>query len=127
MYKTRIALAFGNLLLLIAASSSYAAATETLKPLGQAQESTGKNIQKGPDNKGLHNAGGRLQINQERMENKRAEQKAKRRAKKIVTIRKTHKQLDEASEREKSAPQERMERMEKTERERPGKTERPNR
>jgi len=124
MYKTGIALAFGSWLLLIAAGSSSAATTETREPLGQAQESVDKNLQKNPDNKGLQNAAGRLQVNQERIEKKRGGQKSKRRTKKVVAVKKPPKQSDKASERE-PAQQERTERMERIER--PGNPGRPNR
>ena len=115
MYKTRIALAFGSLLLLIATGSSSAATTETQEPLGHAQESVDRNLQKNPDNKGLQNAAGRLQVNQDRIKKKRLEQRSKRRAKKIVAVKKPPKQSDSASEREKPTQQERMERMERIE------------
>lgn len=126
MYKTGISLAFGSLLLSIPVGSSSAATHETREPLGHAQESIDKNLQKNPDNKGLQNAAGRLQVNQERIEKKRVVQKSKRRAKKIVAVKKPPKQSDKASEREKKpTQQERMERMERIEH--PGKMERPNR
>jgi hypothetical protein len=126
MYKTRIALAFGVLLQLFAASPGFSATAGSREPLSQAQESVDKNLQKSPDNKGLQNAAGRLQANQERIESKRTGQKkAKRRAKKVVKIRKAPKQPEVAQERERSEPPEGMERTERSES--PGKAARPSR
>lgn len=82
MYKTKTAIAVGTLLLLGVASTSYAADPATKQPMDQAVKSVDKNLAKDPDNKGLQNAAGQLQTNQERQDKKRAEQKAKRQDKK---------------------------------------------
>lgn len=117
MNKTRIAITVGTAFLLSVASMSYAADTATKQPMDQAVKSVDKNLAKDPDNKGLQNAAGRLQTNQERHEKKRAEKEARRKAK-----------IERKEARHQAKINQRAEKMERPEKaERPEKMERPNR
>ncbi len=88
MYKLKFAIAVGSALLLGAASASYAAdkpttgsttsTNPTHVPLSQGVTSVNSNLAKDPDNKGLQNASEKLEANQTRIAEKRADQAEKR-------------------------------------------------
>ena len=109
MKKTISTITVGTLLLLGAASTSHAAdaATKQKQPLDQAIKSVDKNLAKNPENKGLQNAAGRLQTNQERHDKKRDARKEKRHEKR-------DKWTEKRSEHERAERSERAERHEQT-------------
>ena len=140
MYKIKTVIAIATLSLLSFASAGYAADPVTKQPLDQAIESVDQNLAKDPDNKGLQNAADRLQTNQQRQQEKRAEQEAKRQAKAAdKEAKRQAKTADKEAKRQAKIDKragkmsdhhdaERMEKMDRPEKaERPEKMERQNR
>ncbi len=129
MYKIKTVIAIATLSLLSFASAGYAADPVTKQPLDQAIESVDQNLAKDPDNKGLQNAADRLQTNQQRQQEKRAEQEAKRQAKTADKEAKRQAKIDKrAGKMSDHHDAERMEKMDRPEKaERPEKMERQNR
>lgn len=110
---TRTSAVLGTVLALTVFSAHAQTSSTTTgtvkKPLSQAIDSVGKNLSKDPDNRGLQNAAERLDANQQKIEERRAE-----RIEKSGGVEKVDK-VDKVEKVEKVDKVEKIEKVEKVE------------